>query len=69
MTTTKTPGYNCRLEIFFSTDKRGRKMAHRWSGSQMRAFRMSVADAELFVATDAADLLPGHPFKTGPLAL
>jgi hypothetical protein len=25
---------------------------------------MSLANAELFVATDAADLLPGHPFKT-----
>lgn len=63
MTTNKTPGYNSRLEIFFSTDKRGRKLAHRWSTRQMRAFRMPLADAELFVATGAADEIPGNPLK------
>jgi hypothetical protein len=62
MTTTKTPGYNTRVEIFFATDKRGRKVAYYMSFG--RAIRMSLANAELFVATDAADLLPGHPFKT-----
>ena len=60
---TKTPGYNCRLAIFFDTDKNGRKVAYRWSGRQVRAFRMSVADAELFIAQDQADRLAGHPLK------
>ena len=62
-TKTNTPGYNCHLEIFFSADKRGRKLAHYWSRGQMRAFRMSLADAELFVATGQATEIPGNPFK------
>lgn len=62
-TTTKTPGFNCRLGIFFDHDKNGRKVAYRWGGRQMRAFRMPLADAELFIATDQADLLDGHPLK------
>jgi hypothetical protein len=63
MTTTKTPGFNCRLDIFFTTDRRGRKIAYYYSWAAQRAIRMPLADAEIFVATDAADLLPGHPFK------
>jgi hypothetical protein len=62
-TTQKTPGYNCRLEIFFTTDRRGRKIAHRWSTMQLRSFRMSLAEAELLVATGAADEIAGNPFK------
>lgn len=62
-TTTNTPGYNTRLAIFFAPDKNGRKVAYRWSGRQMRAFRMRLADAEMFIATDAATLLAGHPMK------
>lgn len=62
-TTANTPGFNCRLAVFFDHDKHGRKLAFRWSPMQFRAFRMPLADAELFVATEAADLLPGHPMK------
>jgi hypothetical protein len=61
----KTPGYNCRLAIFFQYDKNGRKVAYYWSGrlGYGRAIRMSLADAELFIAQEQADLLPGHPLK------
>jgi hypothetical protein len=61
--TTNTPGYNCRLGIFFKTNARGQRQAFRWSWSQMRAFRMSLADAELFIATEQADQLDGHPLR------
>ncbi len=63
MTSTNTPGFNRRLQVFFSHDKHGRKTAFRWSPLQMRALRMKVADAEAFVAQDQADLLDGHPHK------
>jgi hypothetical protein len=59
----KTPGYNCHLDIFFSTAKNGRKLAHYFSRSQMRAFRMPLADAELFVATGQATEISGNPMK------
>ena len=62
-TAANTPGFNCRLAVFFSHDKHGRKTAFRWSWMQMRALRMKVADAEMFVANDTADLLDGHPLK------
>lgn len=58
-----TPGYNTRLDIYFSVDRRGRKMAHYWSWRAMRAIRMPLLDAELFVATDQATEIPGHPLK------
>lgn len=60
-TTSKTPGFNCRLAIFFDHDKNGRKIAYRWSHG--RAIRMSLADAELFIATEQADQISGHPLK------
>lgn len=67
MTTTKnteapTPGYNRRLEIFFTTSKSGKRLAYRWSCFQLRAFRIPLADAEIMQATGTADMLPGHPF-------
>lgn len=57
-----TPGYNTHLEIFFKPDKRGRKAAYRMS--QMRAIRISLADAELFIAQGQATQLDGHPMKS-----
>jgi hypothetical protein len=65
MTTSRpaTPGFNTHLEIYFSTDRNGRKLAHRYSRYQMRAFRMPLADAELFVATGQATEIPGNPLK------
>lgn len=66
-TTTKqvTPGFNCRVSIFFQSDKNGRKCAYYWTGFVSgRAIRMKLAEAEMLVAQDLADLLPCHPLKT-----
>ncbi len=61
-TTNKTPGYNCRLAIFFGSVN-GKKVAYYWSGMQLRAFRMKLAQAENFIAQGQADLIDGHPLK------
>lgn len=58
-----TPGYNYRISIFFKTDRNGRKVAYHWSGRQMRAWRMPLADAEMFLAQDLADQIDGHPMQ------
>ena len=58
-----TPGYNCRLEIFFTTSKRGQRLAYRWSPRQFRAFRIPLDEAEIMRATETADVLPGHPMR------
>lgn len=58
-----TPGYGVRLQIFFAHDRHGRKVAYRFSWAAERAFRMSLADAEIFIANETADQIPGHPFK------
>ena len=68
MTTTTrevTPGFNCRVAIFFQTDKNGRKCAYYWSGrlGDGRAIRMKLTEAENLVAQGQADLLPCHPLK------
>lgn len=54
-TATKTPGFNCRLSIRFSTDKNGRKLAHYWSAKAVRYIRVGTADAEMWIAQDLAD--------------
>ena len=54
---TKTPGYNSRLTIGFKYNKRGRKCAYylsRFFGSH-RWIRMSLANAEIFVAGNLAN--------------
>jgi hypothetical protein len=56
---TKTPGFDHRISIKLSHDRHGRKLAHRWSMAAMRWFRISLADAELWLAMDAADLAGG----------
>lgn len=66
--TEKTPGYNCRLSIAFSSDKRGKKLAYYWSagsfnrraapGTFGRWIKMPLAAAELFVAQGQADCVP-----------
>jgi hypothetical protein len=64
MTTTEnTPGYNCRLQIFFTTSKRGQRLAYYWSSRQFRAFRISLDAAEIMRATDTADVISGHPMR------
>lgn len=59
--TTKTPGYNCRLAIYFKVDKNGKKRAYRFSHRQFRAFPMPLADAELFIAQGQADQIDSNP--------
>lgn len=61
MTQTSTPGYNYRLDIWFATDRCGRKVAYYFSFGAGRAIRVSLADAELWAATDLATVIPGHP--------
>lgn len=58
-----TPGYNSHLEIWFATDKRGRKVAYYYSRPAFRAIRLPLVDAELFVATGQATKVDGHPLK------
>lgn len=58
-----TPGYNSHLDIWFAHDKRGRKAAYYFSCLAVRAIRMPLADAELFIATGQATKVSGHPFK------
>jgi hypothetical protein len=58
-----TPGYNCRLTIWFQTTRSGRPTAWYWSYGAFRAIRLPLADAELMRATDTADVIPGHPFR------
>lgn len=56
MTTTPTPGFNCRIAIFFTYDKNGNKRA-RYYGKHnpFRSFPLPLADAEMFIANDTAD--------------
>lgn len=54
--TTNTPGFNCRVAIFFTVDKNGRKSARYYGKSHVfRSFPMPLADAEMFLANDLAD--------------
>ena len=59
METTTTPR---TVEIFFQTDRNGRRVAYRWSRMQFRSFRIGLDEAELLIATELAIVLPGHPF-------
>ena len=56
-----TPGYSYRITIWFSTDKRERKIAHYWSFPAFRAIRLSLADAEIMAATGTADVTCCNP--------
>lgn len=60
---TRTPGYNRRVAIFFTTNERGKRLAYRWSPLQLRAFRLSLVDAEVMRATETADVLCCHPMR------
>lgn len=61
-TQTKTPGYSYRLGIWFQTTKTGKQTAYYWNYGAGRAVRISLAAAELFIATEQADLA-GHPLR------
>lgn len=60
---TKTPGYSCRLTIFFATTGRGQRIAHRWCSLAFRAIRIPLADAEIMRATGTADVICCHPLR------
>ena len=60
-TEVKTPGYNCRLSIFFLVGKS--KRAFYWDVQQFRAFPMKLVEAELFIAQGQADELASDPRK------
>ena len=60
---TPTPGYNCRLTIFFATQRGGRKVAYYWAASAFRAIRLPLADAEIMRATGTADVICCHPMR------
>lgn len=53
---TNTPGYNCRLQVGFKTDKNGRRYAYYYSHGAGREIRVSLDNAELWVAAGFADL-------------
>jgi hypothetical protein len=62
--TRPTPGYNCRLTIWFTTPaKGGRRRAWYWSFGATRAIPLRLADAELFIAQDQADQTCCHPLR------
>ena len=55
---TNTPGYNCRIAIFFTYDKNGNKRARYYGKHNLfRSFPLGLADAELFIATEQADFI------------
>ena len=74
--TTKTPGYNCRLTIKFSTSKKGTKLAYYWSGDHGsraagvpgfgRWLRMKIAVAESAIAQDQADRYVDYSDQASP---
>jgi hypothetical protein len=54
--TANTPGYNCRITIFFSTNKNGRRLARYVAqGRPFRSFPIPVDTAEILLATGGAD--------------
>jgi hypothetical protein len=57
-TAAKTPGFNCRQAVRFTTDKNGRRLAQRWmrTVSGGRWVKVSTTDAEMWLAQDLADL-------------
>lgn len=58
-----TPGYSTRLSIWFVTTDSGRRTAWYYSWAAQRAIRVSLTDAELWLAGDLADRSCGHPLK------
>ena len=61
--TAKTPGYNCRLTIFFAATKSGKPRAYYWSAWQLRAFPLPLAEAEIMRASETADVICCHPLR------
>lgn len=58
---TKTPGYNCRLQIALTADRHGKPIAYYWSrslGGMGRWIRMGRDAAEQFIGQEQADQVP-----------
>lgn len=49
--------------IWFQTTKSGKRVAFGWSNRSHRAIRIAMADAEMWISTECAEKIPGHPFK------
>lgn len=58
-----TPGYNCRLAIWFTTTRAGKPRAWYIGRRSMRAFPLPLADAKIMQATETAEVLCCHPWK------
>lgn len=50
-------------EIWFKNDKNNRKRAYYYSTRAGRAIPVPLADAELWIATNASTQVDGHPFQ------
>ena len=62
-TSAKTPGFNCRLAIWFTTTKTGKPRAWYIGRQSTRAFPLRLADAEIMRATGTAEVLCCHPWR------
>lgn len=59
-----TPGFNCRVRIYFTTAANGKRRARYISPrNPFRSFPLPLIDAELFVAQELADVVPGPLFS------
>lgn len=50
-----TPGFNCRVEVEFKTDRNGRPYAQQWNRKCRRWVRCNADDARMWLAQDLAD--------------
>lgn len=54
-----TPGYDFRIKIRLTTDKKGRERAAYWSWRTQRWLPIKIVDAWHWLATDQADRVEG----------
>jgi hypothetical protein len=60
-----TPGFDIHLTIEFKTTRTGQRQAWYWSPRAFRKFRVSLVDAELWVAQGLATKATGALFSLG----
>lgn len=58
-----TPGYNCRLAIWFTVTSKGKPRAWYIGSQGYRAFPLPYDKAKLMQATGTAEVLCCHPWK------
>jgi hypothetical protein len=61
--TSRTPGYNCRLVIWFTVEAGGRQVAYYWAPQATRAIRLPLDKAKIMEATGTADVTCCHPLR------